>query len=123
MFPPDLLQGAFTLSNGDIGWRRYQVPRVVAVLVDHQRAILGGELWWVPLGADTFELVPQSDGTRACYTWETRERPADPWPDFVRRCAGETLAAVEKWPLRGDIPANLQGQVLYQLTWTPDEKN
>lgn len=118
IFPPELEQAAFKLANGEFGWTRDQVRRVVAILVDHNCAILGGELWWVSPGADTFSLVPQVDGTRACYTWETESKPEEDWSNYVRRCASETLAAVEKWPQPGEVPPHLPGQILYNLTWT-----
>jgi hypothetical protein len=118
LFPPDLEQGTFRLSNGEFGWTRDQITRVVHVLVEHNLGILGGELWWIPPGADTFDLIPQADGGRACYTWTIEQRADEPWPDFVRRSAAESLAAVEKWPAPGDIPADLPGRILYNLTWS-----
>jgi len=56
MFPSDLEVGTFRLSNGEYGWTREQIPRVIGVLVENNLGILGGELWWVPLGAETFHL-------------------------------------------------------------------
>jgi len=117
MFPPDLEQGTFRLANGEFGWTRDQIPRVVQILVEHNLGILGGELWWIPPGADTFRLIPQANMGAACYTWETEQKPDEPWPEFVLRSAAESLAAVEKWPVPGDVPANLPGRILYNLSW------
>lgn len=117
MFPADLELNAFKLSNGEFGWTRDQIPRVVTILIEHNLAIHGGELWWIPPGANDFSTIPQADGTRACYAWTTEERPGEAWADFVRRSAAETLAAVEKWPRPGEIPPDLLGRILYNLTW------
>ncbi len=122
MFPPDLELGAFKLSNGEFGWTRDQIPRVVTILIEHNLGILGGELWWIPPGADTFLTVPQADGTRACYPWTAEQKPDEPWAAFVRRSAAETLATVEKWPAPGEIPADLPGRILYNLTWVSEER-
>jgi hypothetical protein len=122
MFPPTLELGTFRFSNGEFGWTRDQIPRVVPILIEHNLAILGGELWWIPPGADTFSLVPQADGTTACYTWTTKEKPGECWADFVRRSAAESLAAVEKWPRPGERPADLRGRILYNLTWVSEEQ-
>ena len=120
MFPPDLEQGTFRISNGEFGWTRDQIPRVISILIEHNIGILGGELWWIPPGADTFSPVPQADGTMACYTWTTDEKPGEGWAHYVLRSAAENLAAVEKWPRPGEIPADLPGRILYNLTWSSE---
>jgi hypothetical protein len=117
MFPSDLEVGTFRHSKGEYGWTREQIPRVIGVLVENNLGILGGELWWVPLGAETFHLIPQADGRKGCYAWTTEQRPDETWADFVRRSAAESLAAVEKWPAPDDIPKGLPGRILYNLTW------
>lgn len=120
IFPADLEQGSFKLSNGEYGWTREQALRAITILVEHNKAILGGELWWIPPGATTFDLIPQVEGGKACYVWETREEPDESWSNFVRRCAAESLKCVKELPRPGEVPPDFPGQILYNLTWTPD---
>jgi hypothetical protein len=120
IFPLDLEQASFKLSNGEYGWTREQALRAIAILVEHNKAILGGDLWWIPPGATTFDLVPQAAGNKASYHWETPEDPGEPWVEFVRRCAVDSLKHVKTWPGPGEIPPDLPGQILYNLTWRPD---
>jgi hypothetical protein len=120
MFPPELESNAYRVSNGEFGWTRAQIPLVVEVLRRRELGILGGELWWVRDGFSSYDLVPQRNGGRAVYPWETKRQSGEPWPHFVERCAIDTLAAVERWPAPEDLPLNLPGRILYNLTWVSE---
>src|SRR4030095_17096723 len=113
MFSTELTRRGFQASNGEVGWSREDARLAVSILVRQQRAILGGELWWVPDGArDCTGLISQRTGPDAVYPWETT------------RAAGEEWAqAIERWPAVEDLPTNLEGRILYNLTrgaWTDD---
>src|SRR6266545_2836871 len=99
MFSEEIGAEAFRASNGEFGWTRAQIPGVVAALRAQQLAILGGELWWVRDGAQTWTgAIPQQDGHDAVYAWETKRQPDEPWAAFVSRCASDAIEAAEKWP-------------------------
>jgi hypothetical protein len=117
MFPPELEHDAFRASNGEFGWTRAQIPAVVEALRSHGIGILGGELWWIRDGfADWVGLIPQRHGPPSVYAWETKRDPGESWQHFVERSGSETLAAVEQWPMQQDLPPDLPGQILYNLT-------
>jgi hypothetical protein len=121
MFPPELERNAFRASNGEFGWTRAQVPMVVDILRSHGIGILGGELWWVrDEFTDWVGVIPQQQGPPGVYCWETKPEPGEPWSHFVERGASDTLAAVERWPMLGDLPPDLPGRILYNLTWASD---
>jgi len=121
MFPPELERNAFRASNGEFGWTRAQIPSVVDVLRFHRIGILGGELWWVRDGIkDWVGVIPQRLGSPGVYVWETKREPAELWLDFINRSASNTLAMVEQWPMPGDLPPNLPGKILYNLTWVSE---
>lgn len=115
LFPPELEQNAFQTGDGEFGWTRAQIPLVVGTLRSNLIAILGGELWWTYNAISG--AIPQRSGPPAVYGWETNRGAAERWTDFVARSASETLAAVERWPDPEDLPVNLPGQILYNLTW------
>ncbi len=118
MFPLELERDAFRASNGEFGWTRAQIPVVVGVLRADRVGILGGELWWVRDGfADWVGVIPQRHGPPGAYPWETTREPGEPWLHFVERGASDALAAVERWPTPGDLPPDLPGRILYNLTW------
>jgi len=110
----------FRADNGEFGWTRAQIPIVVDVLRSRGMGILGGELWWVQDEATIRSVIPQRHGPPAVYPWVTNRRPGEPWSDFVERGASDTLAAVERFPEPGDLPPDLGGRILYNLTWVSD---
>jgi hypothetical protein len=120
MFPSELERDAFRADNGEFGWTRAQIPTVIGALRSRGMGILGGELWWVPDGSTNWGLVPQRHGPPAIYPWVTNRRSGEPWPEFVERGANDALAAVERFPEPGDLPPDLAGRILYNLTWVSD---
>jgi hypothetical protein len=121
MFPSELVQDAFRANNEELAWTRTQIPAVVDVLRSHRIGILGGELWWVRDGFTGWVgAIPQRHGPPGVYVWETRYEPGEGWPQFIERGASETLAAVERWPALGDLPPDLPGRILYNLTWASE---
>ncbi len=121
MFPPELEQDAFRADNGEFGWTRAQIPLVVETLRRNGLGILGGELWWVRPGTTGLHgSIPQRRGAPGVYTWETKRRPGELWSNFVERGAVDCTAAVERWPDLRDLPPNLPGRILYNLTWVSE---
>ena len=118
MFTTELERDAFRASNGEFGWTRGQIPAVVDILRSHGIGILGGELWWVRDGLqDWAGLIPQRHGAPGVYVWETKRELGEPWANFVERGASDALVAVKRWPMPDDLPPDLPGRVLYNLTW------
>jgi hypothetical protein len=82
--------------------------------------ILGGELWWVRDGIAGWDLGPQRHAPSAVYPWETKRRSGEPGPNFVERCAADTIGAMERWPTPEALPPNLPGGILCNLTWVSE---
>ena len=121
MFPPELEAAAFRAGNGEFGWTRAQVPQVVDTLAHRGFGILGGELWWVRDGLPGWiGLIPQRHGPPAVYGWTTERGPEESWADFVARCAAEARETVRRFPDPGDLPPDLPGRLLYNLTWASE---
>ena len=121
IFPAELERTAFRSANGEFGWTRAQIPVAVEALLAQGMGILGGELWWVPEGAsDWVGPIPQRRDSPAVYVWESRRASDETWQPFIARSAAEALAAVERWPTPGDLPPDLAGRILYNLTWASE---
>jgi len=124
IFSADLERDAFRASNGEFGWTRGQIPRAVAALTSHGFGILGGELWWIPSGSSEWTgLIPQQHGAPGVYSWETIRKSGEAWESFVQRSAADARAAVERWPTLGDLPPDLAGRILYNLTFVSQTEN
>jgi hypothetical protein len=121
MLPEDLTKNSFRAKNGEYGWRREQVPAVVAVLHKQMQAVLGGELWWVLDGAESWSgFIPQLEGADTVYHWETERLPNETWTAFVGRCADHAIEAAKILPGKDEVPPDLPGQILYNLTWVSE---
>jgi hypothetical protein len=122
VFPPELEREAYRISNGEFGWTRGQIPKVVEIVRSRQLAILGGELWWVGEGIPNRAGVPQRSGPPGVYCWATEREIWESWPSYVERCASESLDAARRWPAPDDLPLDLPGQILYNLCWVSEDK-
>lgn len=118
MFPPELERDVFRAENGEFGWTRAQIPLAVDLLRSQGIAILGGELWWDHEGIRG--VIPQRHIAPAVYHWETYRVPGESWEQFVERGSSDALAAVERWPAPDDLPPDLPGRILYNLTWASE---
>jgi hypothetical protein len=122
MFPTELERRAFRAPDGEYGWTREDVRSIIPILAENQLAILGGELWWVLQGARTWTgLIQLRDGSTAVYHWSSDREPGEEWTAFVSRCAEESLAAVDRFPGDIDLPVDLSGLILYNLTWVSQD--
>jgi hypothetical protein len=126
MFSLELEANAFRAENGEFGWTRSQIPLVIDILLRDGHGILGGELWWVrdEIGGwdGLFASIPQRRGAPAVYSWETKRGSGEPWLQFIERSAADSLAAVERWPAPEDLPPDLAGRILYNLTWVSENE-
>lgn len=123
LLPPELTRRAFRSANGEFGWSRAEARTAITFLSAAEYAVLGGELWWVPDGArEWIGWIPQKNGPDAVYPWETERGTGESWQAFVDRCAQESIDAVERWPDMSELPDNLGGRILYNLTWVSEEE-
>ncbi|HEY1308032.1 MAG TPA: hypothetical protein VGF24_30980 [Vicinamibacterales bacterium] len=99
-----------------MAWSREDGRLAISILVRKQRAIVGGELWWVKEDVREWTgLIPQRQGS-AVYSWETMRASGEDWATFVMRCAADSLQAIERWPAIDDLPTDLEGRILCNLT-------
>jgi hypothetical protein len=119
--PTELERTAFQTPDGALGWNRDDARLAISALARQGLAVIGGELWWVPdVDRRWTVLVPRRGGDAAVQTWTTEREDGEDWPAFVGRCAAESTAAVERWPDPDDLPADLAGRILYNLSWVSE---
>src|SRR5437879_11821266 len=59
-------------------------------------------------------------GSTSCISLGNDALSGEPWPKFVERCTVDTLAAVARWPSPEDLPSDMPGRILYNLTWVSE---
>jgi hypothetical protein len=123
MFPADLETRAYRAGNGEFGWTREEARIAIAVLVDKQLAILGGEVWWVPEGESGWTgIIPQRRGPPGVYHWDTEREAQEEWLAYVQRCGMHSLQAIDAMPASDDVPTDLSGRILYNLSWVSEDE-
>lgn len=119
MLPQELRDRSFESRNGERAWSREDVSAVVDYLSSQDLAVLGGEVWRVH-DSCIFAGFLDADGREGIYAWSTSRNPEEPWNEFLRRCAAETISAVAEFPARVQIQPGLPGRILFNLTWVSE---
>jgi hypothetical protein len=107
------------LAHSELG--RVYFPSEENALASLAEGVAQDEVF-VAVGARTWTgLIQLRDGSTAVYHWSSDREPGEEWTAFVSRCAEESLAAVDRFPGDIDLPVDLSGLILYNLTWVSQD--
>lgn len=90
--PASITAIAYRAENGELAWRRDDVPAALAAIAASGQAVLGGEVW-VTLGrGDWTGLVPfRNGGPDGVWAWDTKPRSAvETWQKYCDRAARDS---------------------------------
>src|SRR6476660_348386 len=89
--PESITSRAYRAPNGEMAWRRADIPRVVAAIAESGQAILGGEVWGI-LDDGRYGMIESKDGGWGVWQWDTKLRGLrESWPAYCRRTADESV--------------------------------
>lgn len=115
MWPPSLRERAYTGPQGELAWRRDDLPQVVDAIVKAGRLILGGEAWTVRDG-EVHGVIPTGGRRGVVFTWVTDPAPGVAWAERVQRAARQALAAVASLDAEHQVAVGLASTVWWNLT-------
>lgn len=121
--PPEITRTAWRSSNGELAWRRADLPAAIEAVSRAGLAILGGEVWLVR-GTGWTGLIPdRRSDIPGVWSWDTSERRAgEEWQAYCDRCASEFTEAINNMRLE-EVPTELTADLWFNLTYvSPDRR-
>lgn len=110
---------AYRARNGELAWRRQDVPAALAAIAASSQAVLGGEVW-IALGDGRWHgLVPSRDGgPDGVWHWSTAPRAAnESWQAYCDRAAQESARVVAGMPVEEESVPSLREQLRFNFTY------
>jgi hypothetical protein len=124
ILPDAVAARAYRASNGDLAWRRADLPAALAAIVASGQAILGGEVWMALGQGEWTGLIPDAkSGPVGVWTWNTApRRPDEMWPVYCQRTAEESRQEVDQMRVEDESSPAVRDKLLFNLTYVPDEE-
>ena len=121
--PSPITAVSYRASNGELAWRRSDIPAALAALAESGQAVLGGEVW-VTLGGGRWDgLVPDArGGPPGIWHWDTAPQAAgESWPAYCLRAADESARAVAGLRVEEEAAAEIRDRLYFNLTWVAEQ--
>jgi hypothetical protein len=117
---PELITAiAYRATNGELAWRRSDIPVALSAIVASGRAVLGGEVW-VAVGNGLWRgLVPDiHSGPPGVWSWHTTPRAAhESWLAYCTRVAEESAWAVARMRVEEESDPAVRDRLFFNLTY------
>jgi hypothetical protein len=116
--PDPITAVAYPAANGELGWRREDIPAALSAIVASGQAILGGEVW-VVLGCGRWDgLVPdRQGGPPGVWHWATAPRAAgEDWPTYCRRTAEKSARVIAEMRVEEECAPAVRDRLYFNLT-------
>jgi hypothetical protein len=116
--PESITALAYRATNGELAWRRADVPAALAAITASGQAILGGEVWLAEGEGQWCGLMPAArGGLPAVWHWETTARASgESWPAYCRRTAEESAHIVALMAIEEAAPS-VRDCLFFNLTY------
>lgn len=112
---------AYRARNGELAWRRVDVPAALAAIAASGHAVLGGEVW-VTLGDGLWTgLVPdRNGGLDRVWAWDIGPRSqGETWRDYCDRSARESQRHLDGLHVEADAAPSALSMLYFNLTYIP----
>jgi len=123
VLPDKIVAAAYHASNGEMAWRRADLPAALAALAESGQAVLGGEVWVAAGEGRWVGLVPDArGGLPGVWHWDTTPRRAgESWPAYCRRAADESARVVAEMRVEEEAAAAIRDRLYFNLTWVAEQ--
>lgn len=117
MISEGLTSQAFKAANGELAWRREQVPEIVAEYARKGHAVEAFEVRLIDASGKWTGLIPvsSSEVPAVCVYDVEPQKKTETRESFVARCAQEILAKMREWNIEKDVPEDLRPLIRYNL--------
>ncbi len=117
--PSTITSIAYHASNGELAWRRADIPAAVGAISACGMAILGGEVW-VALGNGRWDgCVPSRDGLPdGVWGWDTNPRAeGESWAVYCERTAAESVQVVDSMTVEQEAHPSVVDRLWFNLCY------
>ncbi len=117
--PEAIAAAAYRATNGELAWRRVDLPAALAVIADHEQAVLGGEVWLV-LGAGRWTGLVRNarGGPPDVWHWDTLPQLVDEsWQVYCQRAAKESAQLVAEMRVEEVAEPAVHDRLFFNLTY------
>lgn len=113
----EVTKNAHHASNGELAWKKEDIPAALDELSKLHLAVLGGEIWGVHDGK-IWGMLPMKKGVPAVYSWNTTDKNTDgSWDDYVKRSIEECRDAVRNGiSMEDEVQDFLRGKLHFNLS-------
>jgi hypothetical protein len=117
--PEPITAAAYRAANGELAWRRAELPDALAAIAESGQAILGGEAWMALGEGRWVGLIPDArGGPPGVWHWETAPREAgESWLAYCRRTVDESARAVVRMPVEEESDPAVRDRLFFNLTY------
>jgi hypothetical protein len=123
--PEPITAAAYRASNGELAWRRSDIPAALSAIAASGQAVLGGEVW-IAVGEGRWHgMVPDRlGGLPGVWHWDTAPRAAgESWPVYCRRAAEESARAVTELRVEEESDPAVWSRLFFNLTFVGEAES
>jgi hypothetical protein len=120
--PEPVTAVAYRAANGELAWRRAELPAALLAIAEAGLAVLGGEVW-LAVGDGRWDgLIPDAcGGLPGVWHWDTAPRLAgESWLAFCHRAAEESARAVAEMRVEEESDPAVWDRLYFNLTYVTE---
>jgi hypothetical protein len=120
--PEPIAAVAYRAVNGELAWRRADLPSALLAIVQSGMAVLGGEVW-LALGEGRWDgLIPDAHGgLPGVWDWDvTPQATGETWSAYCRRAAEESARAVAGMRVEEESDPAVGDRLYFNLTYVTE---
>ena len=117
----ELTDIAFRAQNGELAWKRNDIPFVIEELKKINIGVQHGEVWLIEANGRWTGLIPKKKSLikdnieTGIYHWEVENKIDERWDEYLNRSIAETLTAISALNPEDDIEESLKDRIFYNL--------
>jgi hypothetical protein len=122
VLPESVTAVAYRAVNGELAWRRADLPLALAAVAESGQAVLGGEVWVAVGEGRWLGLIPDAHGgPPGVWHWNTTPRAdGEGWLKYCRRAAEESALAVARMRVEEESDPAVRGRLFFNLTFVTE---
>lgn len=116
----EVTKNAYRARNGELAWKKEDIPAVLNELPKLRIVVLGGEIWGVHEGK-IWGMLPMKVGVPAVYSWNVDSENSETWEQYVERSIRESLEAVNDAKMEDLVQDFLRDKLHFNLSLCSEE--